>query len=139
MLTSEDLKFLEVSPDFISCQFGQWSKGRAKRFPAGILSSVVLFSVCYIIYSLSIFFFLVSSFLCSAVETERQWKGMCLAFSAPLWKASLCPDWRVDWSENPPLPVRTSVPRLVARHSFLAVRSGMTLTCVLNAIVLKAT
>lgn len=106
MLTPEDLKFLEVSPDFISCQFGQWF------FPAGFLSSVVLFSVCYIIYSLSIFF-LVSSFLCSVIETERQWKGMCLAFSAPLWKASLPPDWRVDWSENPPLPVRTSVPYLL--------------------------
>lgn len=108
MLTPEDLKFLEVSPDFISCQFG---KGRAKRFPAGFFSSVVLFSVCYIIYSLSIF--LVSSVLCSVIETERQWKGMCLAFSAPLWKASLSPDWRVDWSENPPLPVRTSVPYLL--------------------------
>lgn len=56
MLTPEDLKFLEVIPDFISCQFGQWGKGRAETSPAGFLSSVVvLFSVCYIICSLSSF------------------------------------------------------------------------------------
>lgn len=28
MLTPEDLKFLEVNPDFISCQFVQWVKVR---------------------------------------------------------------------------------------------------------------
>lgn len=86
MLTSEDLKFLEVNPDFISCQFGQWGKGQAEPSPAGFLSSVVvLFSVCYIIfYSLSIFFFFTK--FCS-LQGNRRPKGngkACVWCSVPL-------------------------------------------------------
>lgn len=83
MLTPEDLKFLEVSPDFISCQFGQWGKGQAEPSPAGFLSSVVvLFSVCYIIQSLSIFF----NKFCS-LQGNRRPKGngkACVWCSVPL-------------------------------------------------------
>lgn len=83
-LTPDDLKFLEVNPDFISCQFGQWGKGQAEPSPAGFLPSVVvLFSVCYIIfYSLSIFF----TKFCS-LQGNRRLKGngkACVWRSVPL-------------------------------------------------------